>query len=51
MQETPRHVQLRDGILNHWVHHRGQLSVYLRLAGAKVPWIYGPSGDEQPPMS
>jgi uncharacterized damage-inducible protein DinB len=51
MQETPRHVQLRDGILNHWVHHRGQLSVYLRLTGAKVPWIYGPSGDEQPPMS
>lgn len=48
MQETPRHVQLRDGILNHWVHHRGQLSVYLRLAGAKVPWIYGPSGDEAP---
>ena len=28
------------------VHHRGQLSVYLRLAGAKVPSIYGPSGDE-----
>ena len=48
MQETTRYVQLRDGILNHWVHHRGQLSVYLRLAGAKVPWIYGPSGDEMP---
>jgi len=28
------------------VHHRGQLSVYLRIAGAKVPSIYGPSGDE-----
>lgn len=28
------------------IHHRGQLSVYLRLAGAKVPSIYGPSGDE-----
>jgi uncharacterized damage-inducible protein DinB len=30
------------------VHHRGQLSVYLRLAGGKVPSIYGPSGDEAP---
>jgi uncharacterized damage-inducible protein DinB len=28
------------------IHHRGQFSVYLRLAGAKVPAIYGPSGDE-----
>jgi len=28
------------------IHHRGQLSVYLRMAGAKVPSIYGPSGDE-----
>ena len=30
------------------VHHRGQLTVYLRLAGGKVPSIYGPSGDEAP---
>jgi uncharacterized damage-inducible protein DinB len=51
MQESPRHVQIRDGVLSHWVHHRGQLSVYLRLAGARVPWIYGPSGDEKPPMA
>ena len=51
MQDTPRHVQIRDGVLNHWVHHRGQLTVYLRLAGAKVPWIYGPSGDEGPGKS
>ena len=51
MQDTPRYVQIRDGVLNHWVHHRGQLSVYLRLAGAKIPWIYGPSSDEMPPMS
>ena len=28
------------------IHHRGQLSVYLRLVGAKVPSIYGPSADE-----
>jgi uncharacterized damage-inducible protein DinB len=46
LQETPRHVQIRDGVLNHWVHHRGQLTVYLKLLGAKVPWVYGPSGDE-----
>ena len=32
--------------LNHWVHHRGQLTVYLRLAGATVPAIYGPSADD-----
>jgi uncharacterized damage-inducible protein DinB len=28
------------------IHHRGQLSVYLRMVGGKVPSIYGPSGDE-----
>ena len=48
LQVTPRHVQIRDGVLSHWVHHRGQLTVYLRLLGAKVPSIYGPSGDEKP---
>ena len=31
--------------LNHWVHHRGQLTVYLRMNAIKVPSIYGPSGD------
>jgi len=33
-------------MLNDNIHHRGQFSVYLRLAGAKVPSIYGPSADE-----
>ena len=33
-------------MLNDSIHHRGQLSVYLRMSGAKVPSIYGPSGDE-----
>jgi uncharacterized damage-inducible protein DinB len=33
--------------INHWVHHRGQMTVYLRLMGEKVPAIYGPSADEQ----
>jgi uncharacterized damage-inducible protein DinB len=39
---------LRSIMLNHWYHHRGQLSVYLRQVGAKVPSIYGPSADENP---
>ncbi|HYC83195.1 MAG TPA: DinB family protein [Candidatus Paceibacterota bacterium] len=33
--------------LNHWVHHRGQLTVYMRLNGILVPSIYGPSADEK----
>ena len=33
--------------INHWAHHRGQMTVYLRLMGAKVPALYGPSADEQ----
>jgi uncharacterized damage-inducible protein DinB len=39
---------LRSVMLNHWYHHRGQLSVYLRQVGALVPSIYGPSADENP---
>ena len=39
---------LRTIMLNHWYHHRGQLSVYLRQVGALVPSIYGPSADENP---
>lgn len=38
---------LRTWVLNHLVHHRGQLSVYLRLRDIPVPGIYGPSADEQ----
>ena len=34
---------------NHSVHHRGQLAAYLRSMGSKVPNIYGPSGDAEPP--
>lgn len=47
---TPRLVMLRTILLNHWYHHRGQLSVYLRLLGTPVPSIYGPSADENPFM-
>lgn len=46
MSEQPRYVAIRDTVLNHMAHHRGQLTVYLRLNGEKVPAIYGPSADE-----
>ena len=44
--EQPRHIMLRDSVFNHLAHHRGQLTVYLRLNEASVPAIYGPSADE-----
>ena len=43
----PRIGCVRTWVLNHVVHHRGQLSVYLRLNDIPVPSIYGPSADEQ----
>ena len=43
--EGARHEMIRDTI-SHWAHHRGQLTVYLRLLGAKVPALYGPSADD-----
>jgi uncharacterized damage-inducible protein DinB len=46
MSEQPRYVAVRDGVLNHMAHHRGQLTVYLRLNEERVPAIYGPSADE-----
>jgi uncharacterized damage-inducible protein DinB len=45
---VPMGAVLRSIMLNHWYHHRGQLSVYLRQVGALVPSIYGPSADENP---
>ena len=47
----PRAALLRSIMLNHWYHHRGQLSVYLRELGVPVPSIYGPSADENPFMA
>ncbi|MFI5200866.1 MAG: DinB family protein [Candidatus Kapaibacterium sp.] len=44
----PRGVFLRSVMLNHWYHHRGQLTVYLRQTGALLPAIYGSSADENP---
>jgi uncharacterized damage-inducible protein DinB len=47
LSEQTRYVAIRDGVLNHLAHHRGQLTVYLRLNEAMVPAIYGPSADEK----
>lgn len=43
----PRLAALRNLVLNHNVHHRGQLTVYLRLLDVPVPGLYGPSADEK----
>jgi uncharacterized damage-inducible protein DinB len=45
VMEAPRYVMIQD-TFNHWAHHRGQMTVYLRLMGAKVPAVYGPSADD-----
>jgi uncharacterized damage-inducible protein DinB len=46
LTEGPRYSQIREGMFSHLAHHRGQLTVYLRLKEAKVPALYGPSADE-----
>jgi uncharacterized damage-inducible protein DinB len=48
LMTMPRVAMLRALMLNHWYHHRGQLSVYLRLLEVPVPVIYGRSADENP---
>jgi len=45
---APREEVIRTWVLNHMIHHRGQLSVYLRLLEIPVPGIYGASADEAP---
>lgn len=45
----PRYQMLRSLALNHLVHHRAQLGLYLRLAGEKVPEMYGPTADSPQP--
>ncbi len=47
----PRAAVIRGFVLNHTIHHRAILCVYLRLNDIPVPSIYGPSGDEQPPTA
>jgi uncharacterized damage-inducible protein DinB len=48
VMSVPRAGMLRAILFNHWYHHRGQLSVYLRLLDVPVPIIYGRSADESP---
>jgi uncharacterized damage-inducible protein DinB len=48
IMEMPRIAFVRTILMNHGIHHRGQLSVYLRLLDVPVPVIYGPTADENP---
>ena len=47
MYNTPKKVAIRGWAFSHHIHHRGQLSVYLRLLDVPVPGMYGPSADER----
>jgi len=46
LMEMPRLGMIRSFLMNHLIHHRGQLSVYLRLQNVPLPSIYGPTADE-----
>ena len=46
--QMPKFVVLRSFVMNHMIHHRAQLGVYLRLNNLPVPSVYGPSAGEQP---
>ena len=48
LMSMPRLAVVRSLMLNHWYHHRGQLSVYLKELDVPIPSIYGPSADENP---
>ena len=47
MSKQPRYLMLRDAVFSHLAHHRGQLTVYLRIVGSTVPALFGPSADER----
>jgi uncharacterized damage-inducible protein DinB len=47
VSEGPRYAMISDGAISHLAHHRGQLTVYLRLLDEKVPALFGPSADEK----
>jgi len=47
MLELPRVAVIRSMVMNHTIHHRGEMIVYMRLLNLKVPGLYGPSADEQ----
>ncbi len=46
VSDNPRQMMIADAVFSHLAHHRGQLTVYLRLNEASVPALYGPSADE-----
>lgn len=48
LMEFPRAAAVRSFLFNHWYHHRGQLSTYLRSIGEVVPPVYGPTADIDP---
>ncbi len=48
LMSAPRGALIRMLVLNHHVHHRGQLTVYLRMLDVPLPSVYGPSADESP---
>jgi uncharacterized damage-inducible protein DinB len=47
VSENSRSIMIADAVFSHLAHHRGQLTVYLRLVDSKVPALYGPSADER----
>jgi uncharacterized damage-inducible protein DinB len=47
VSKEARHIMIANAVFSHLAHHRGQLTVYLRLSEAAVPALYGPSADEQ----
>ena len=49
LMTLPKAAVIRSFVMNHLIHHRAQLGVYLRLNDVPVPSIYGPSADEAPP--
>jgi uncharacterized damage-inducible protein DinB len=46
MMSMPRRVVMRSVVMNHLIHHRAQLGVYLRLNNVQIPGMYGPSADD-----
>ena len=49
LMTLPKVAVIRSFVMNHLIHHRAQLGVYLRMNDVPVPSIYGPSADETPP--
>jgi uncharacterized damage-inducible protein DinB len=47
VSENPRYIMISDAVFSHLAHHRGQLTVYLRMVSSTVPALYGPSADER----